>query len=124
MSKTSNQFHALRALRLILCLGSLPLLASATGCASNRTAQNDAERRSAAQRKEDHYTSYRVAAALANDGRYECLREVHVRTFDSVVELSGCVNSSLLKDRAGDIARRVVGIKDVHDGITVKESLN
>jgi len=120
-----NRNRTLRALQLILCLGSFPVLMSVTGCASNRTAQSNTERRNAAaQRKEDHYTSYRVAAALASDGQDLSLKEVKVRTFNNVVELSGCVNSSILKDRAGYIARKVVGIKDVHDGISVKECLN
>jgi osmotically-inducible protein OsmY len=122
MSKTSpNSSQALNALGLILCLGALPLLVGVTGCASNRTAQNATERQAAAQRKDDHAISCRVGAALADDGQYMYLEDVKVRTFKGVVELSGCVNTSTLKDRAGDIAKRVACVRDVHDGIAVRD---
>jgi osmotically-inducible protein OsmY len=122
MSEISpNRGQKLIALRLILCLGSLPLLVGVTGCASNRYTQSAAERQSATQRKDDHYTSYRVGAALASDGQYQSLTGVKVRTCKGEVELSGCVNTSALKDRAGDIARRVVCVREVRDSIIVKE---
>ena len=121
MSKTSpNKSKTLSALGLVLCLGSLPLLVGLTGCVSNRSTQNSAQRQAAAQRKDDHAISCRVGAALADDGQYRYLEDVKVRTFKGVVELSGCVNTSILKDRAGDIARRVACVRDVHDSITVR----
>ena len=122
MSKISpNRIQILKAFRLILCIGSLSSLLSVTGCASNRSAQSAAERQSAAQCKDDHYTSLRVGSALASDGQYQSLQKVKVRTSNGVVELSGCVNTNIMKDRAGDIARRVVCVREVRDSITVKE---
>ena len=47
-----------------------------------------------------------------------------MQTFKSVVQLSGFVNSRDQKNRAGDLAKKVEGIKEVHNNITVKESAN
>jgi osmotically-inducible protein OsmY len=44
-----------------------------------------------------------------------------VETFKGVVQLSGFVNTRDQKDRAGDLARKVKGMTDVENNITVKE---
>jgi len=44
-----------------------------------------------------------------------------VETFKSTVQLSGFVNTRDQKNRAGDIARKVKGVNDVENNITVKE---
>jgi hyperosmotically inducible protein len=44
-----------------------------------------------------------------------------VEIFKGVVPLSGFVNTKDLKNRAGEIARHVEGVRDVRDNITVKE---
>jgi hypothetical protein len=38
-----------------------------------------------------------------------------------MVESNGCVNTSVLKDRTEDIARRVVCVREIRDSTTVKE---
>jgi len=43
-----------------------------------------------------------------------------VETFKDVVQLSGFVNTSDLKSRAGDIARNAAGGRDVRNNITLK----
>ena len=50
--------------------------------------------------------------------------EINVETFKGVVQLSGFVNSRDQKHRAGDLAKKVEGIRDVENNITVKESAN
>jgi hyperosmotically inducible periplasmic protein len=49
---------------------------------------------------------------------------VSVETFKGTVQLSGFVNSRDQKNRAGDLAKNVVAVKDVVNNITVKESSN
>jgi hyperosmotically inducible protein len=44
-----------------------------------------------------------------------------VETFKGVVQLSGFVNTKDQKNRAGDLARKVAGVTDVENNITVKE---
>jgi len=49
---------------------------------------------------------------------------VTVQTFKGVVQLGGFVNSRDQKNRAGDLAKNVEGVKGVENNITVKESAN
>jgi len=118
MKKTSaNTCKSLKVLTLIACLGALPLLGGLTGCAGNRYSQSTGER------IDDHATSSRVRSALSSDTQYK-YDGVNVETFKGVVQLSGFVNSRDQKNRAGDLAKKVEGIKEVANNITVKESAN
>ena len=116
MSKISpNRSKTLNALRLILCLGTLPLLVGVTGCASSRYTQSTGER------IDDRATSSHVRAALADDRQHKYFDGVNVETFKDVVQLSGFVNTRDLKNRAGDIARDAAGGREIRNNITVKE---
>jgi hypothetical protein len=119
MNKTSvNAGTVLGTIGLILALGTLPLLLSVTGCATgNRYEQSTGER------IDDHGTSSRVRSALADDTQYK-YGAVNVETFKGTVQLSGFVNSRDQKNRAGDLAKKVIGVKEVVNNITVKESVN
>ena len=119
MSKTSvNTGTALRTFGLILALGTMPLLLSVTGCATgNRYEQSTGER------IDDHGTSSRVRSALADDTQYK-YGTVNVETFKGTVQLSGFVNSRDQKNRAAELAKKVTGVKEVVNSITVKESVN
>jgi hypothetical protein len=116
MSKTPpNRNKTLNAWGLILCLGAAPLLVGVTGCASSRYTQSTGER------IDDHATSSRVSAALADNHQHKYFDGVNVETFKDVIQLSGFVNTRDLKDRAGDIARDAAGGREVRNNITVKE---
>ena len=116
MSKAlPNRNQTINTLGLILCLGALPLLVGVTGCASSRYTQSTGER------IDDHATSSRVSAALADNHQHKYFDGVNVETFKDVVQLSGFVNTRDLKDRAGDIARDAAGGREVRNNITVKE---
>jgi osmotically-inducible protein OsmY len=118
MKQTSvNTGKALKVFGLILSLGAMPLLLGVTGCAGNRYEQSTGER------IDDHGTSSRVKAALGEDTQYKYGR-VNVETFKGTVQLSGFVNSRDQKNRAGDLAGKVAGVKEVVNNITVKESVN
>ena len=88
-----------------------------TGCAGDRYTQSTGER------IDDKSDSSRVRKALSGDTQYK-YGDVSVQTFKGVVQLSGFVNSRDQKNRAGDLARRVEGVRGVENNITVKESAN
>lgn len=116
MSNTSaNRSKTLNAWGLIICLGALALFGALTGCASSRYTQSTGER------IDDHATSSRVSAALADDPQHKYFEGVNVETFKDVVQLSGFVNTRALRNRAGDIARNAAGGRDVRNNITLKE---
>ena len=116
MKKTSvNTGQASKVLTLILCVGAMPLLLGVTGCTTGSRYEQ-----STGERIDDHGTSSRVRAALADDTQYK-YDGVNVETFKGTVQLSGFVNTKDQKNRAGDIARKVKGATDVENNITVKE---
>jgi osmotically-inducible protein OsmY len=109
-----------RAVKLpvvIGCLAALVAAAGLTGCAGDRYTQSTGER------IDDSRDSSRVRAALSEDAQYK-YETVKVQTFKGVVQLSGFVNSRDQKNRAADIAKKVPGIREVENNITVKESSN
>ena len=116
MTKASvNTGKTLKVLGLVIGLGALPLLLGVTGCTTGSRYEQ-----STGERIDDHGTSSRVRAALADDTQYK-YDGVNVETFKGVVQLSGFVNTRDQKSRAGDIARKVKGATDVENNITVKE---
>jgi osmotically-inducible protein OsmY len=100
-----------------LALGVLVATVGLTGCAGNRYTQSTGER------IDDKADSSRVRSALNADTQYK-YSDVNVQTFKGVVQLSGFVNSRDQKNRAGDLAKKVEGVKEVENNITVKESAN
>jgi hypothetical protein len=117
MKKTSvNTGKTLKVLSLVVSLGALPLLLGVTGC----TTTGSRYEQSSGERIDDHNTSSRVRAVLADDSQYK-YDGVNVETFKGVVQLSGFVNTRDQKARAGDLARQVKGVNDVENNITVKE---
>ena len=118
MTKTSvNKNRSLKVIGLLLTLGALPLVCGVTGCAGNRYTQSTGEH------IDDHADSSRVKKALSDDTQYK-YGDVNVETFKGVVQLSGFVNSRDQKSRAGALAKKVEGIREVENNITVKESAN
>ena len=116
MKKTSvNMGKTLKVLGLVIGLGALPLLLGVTGCTTGSRYEQ-----STGERIDDHGTSSRVRAALADDLQYK-YDGVNVETFKGVVQLSGFVDTKDQKNRAGDLARKVKGVTDVENNITVKE---
>lgn len=112
MSKT------FRILGTILILGVMPLLLGVTGCTTGSRYEQ-----STGERIDDHGTTARVKSALAEDTLYK-YGGVIVETFKGTVQLSGFVNSTDQKNRAEDLARKVVNVKQVVNNITVKETVN
>src|ERR1035441_8023384 len=127
MKNTSvNTGRSLKGLALILCVGALPLLLGVTGCSTPPPIPAPAEsghQQTTGARIDDQNTSGRVNAALAQDIEYKFDR-VKVETFNGTVQLSGFVSSIDQKNRAGDIAGKVEGAKEVQNNITIQVSGN
>lgn len=76
-------------------------------------------RESAGQYVDSAAITAKVEAALAKDPQASAM-QVEVETFKDVVQLSGFVDTPAAKQRAGQIARNVEGVKDVRNDIAVK----
>ena len=118
MKKTSvSTGRVVKLSALITCLGALVIVGGVTGCAGTSTKQSTGEY------IDDKAESARVQKALSADSEYK-YGDVKVQTFKGVVQLSGFVNSRDQKNRAGDLARKVEGVREVENNITVKEAVN
>ena len=119
MFKTSiNRATTLKLAALVICVGALPVFCGVTGCTTGSQ-----YKQSTGEYIDDHGTSSRVKKALADDTQYK-YGDVNVQTFKGVVQLNGFVNSRDQKNRAGDLAKKVEGVREVANNITVKESVN
>ena len=118
MKQTSGiKDRAIKLSALVLTISALAFAGGITGCAGNRYTQSTGEH------IDDKADSSRVRKALNADTQYK-YDDVNVQTFKGVVQLSGFVNSRDQKNRAGDLAKKVEGIKEVENNITVKETAN
>jgi hyperosmotically inducible periplasmic protein len=116
MKQTSvSTGRILKLSALILSVGALAMAGGLTGCAGDRYTQSTGER------IDDKGDSSRVRERLSEDTQYK-YEDVKVQTFKGVVQLSGFVNSRDQKNRAGELARKVEGVKEVENNITVKET--
>lgn len=95
-------------LLLTVTLGVAPLVW--TGCAVT------SGRESAGQYTDDKAITAKVKTALARDPNVKA-SQVNVTTFRGVVQLSGFVDSTFAKERAGILAREVQGVVDVHNDL-------
>ena len=107
--------RSLSVLALTLCLGALPLAALMTGCTTGSRYHQ-----STGEYIDDHGLSSDVKKALNHDTLFK-YDDVNVITFKGVVQLNGFVNNSDQKSRAGDLATKVFGVKEVKNNITIKE---
>ena len=107
--------RVLKLSALILSVSALAMVGGMTGCAGDRYTQSTGER------IDDKANSSRVRDRLSEDTQYK-YEDVKVQTFKGVVQLSGFVNSRDQKNRAGDLAKKVEGVKEVENNITVKET--
>ena len=89
------------------------LILAFAGCAATRTSE------STGGYVDDSVITTKVKAELVNDPVTKS-REISVETFKGVVQLSGFVNTSQEKVRAGEIARNVNGVVNVKNNINVK----
>lgn len=86
---------------------------------SNNLNVGGEERRSVGTTLDDSVITAKVKTALASD-QTVAAHNVNVETRDGVVQLAGFVDSSEQKQQAGEVARRVAGVKDVDNQLEVK----
>lgn len=100
----------------ILCVCVTPVIAGSlvVGCAGDRYHESTGET------IDDSAITVRVKSALGGDPQYK-YGEVHVTTFKGTVQLSGFVNSKDARSRAEDLAKNVEGVKQVDNGIAMRE---
>lgn len=104
----------IQSIGIAIWLGIVATLIITSGCAGDRYHQSTGEH------VDDRATSMRVKRALGDDAQYK-YPMVEVKTFKGTSQLSGFVNTRGQKSRAGEIAKRVQGVRDVENNITVKE---
>ena len=99
----------LKSLGATLCLAAV-----LTACAGTST------RESTGEWIDDSSITARVKTAMIRDSEVHA-RNVEVETFRGKVQLSGFVDSPSQKDRAGQLASTVPGVKSVLNEIVVKD---
>jgi hyperosmotically inducible periplasmic protein len=108
-SKSSLKVLALAA----LFSSGLGLIVLQTGCAATPTKESTGEY------VDDSTITAKVKAAFIHDDTVKAF-DVSVVTFKGVVQLSGFVDTHDQKTRAGELAAKVTGVRDVENRITVK----
>lgn len=76
-------------------------------------------KRSPGQYVDDKVIAAKVKAALVEDPGVKAL-QIHVETFEGIVQLSGFVDNPEQIIRAGDIARGIEGVKSVKNDLVVR----
>lgn len=103
----------IKTLLVVGTLSSVPLMMS-SGCSATAT------RESTGEYVDDSAITTKVKAAFVKDETVKA-RDVSVETFKGVVQLSGFVNTLTEKDRAGQVAAGISGVRDVKNNIVVKQ---
>ncbi len=107
--KTSLRICALAA----VFGGGVGLVTLQTGCAATPTKESTGEY------VDDATITTKVKAAFVHDDYIKSF-DISVETFTGTVQLSGFVDNSAQKYRAGEVAREVKGVQDVKNNLTVK----
>jgi hyperosmotically inducible periplasmic protein len=115
---TLSSNRSIRFLAIGMCLTSIPLFLTATGCQSRNVHDQ-----TAGQRIDDLQTTSRVSTALSSDVIYK-FDTVNVETFNGNVQLSGFASSREQAERAAEIARKTPGVRNVINNITLRDAVN
>ncbi|HEV2696051.1 MAG TPA: BON domain-containing protein [Verrucomicrobiae bacterium] len=102
-------------LAFLLTFATVTTMTLFTGCVAG-----DKYSRSTGQYVDDKGIDSRVRDALNDNAEYK-FEGVKVVSFKSRVQLSGFVDTGAQKDTAGDITKKVQGVRDVDNAITVKD---
>jgi osmotically-inducible protein OsmY len=94
-------------LRLLICL---VLVVSVAGCAGGKTS------RSTGEYLDDSSITTKVKSSILATAKLETL-DITVDTFRGVVQLSGFVDSEQDSNLAAEVARKVPGVKTVHNNL-------
>ena len=97
-------------LRLLI---SLVLVVTVAGCAGGKKHESTGEY------LDDSAITSKVKTSILTDSKLKSL-QISVETFKGDVQLSGFVDSTEHADRAAEVARKVPGVKTVHNHLIVK----
>jgi len=96
-----------------LCISGAGLVALQSGCSSTATHESTGEY------VDDATITTKVKAAFIKDDYIKSM-PISVETYKGVVQLSGFVDNAEQKQRAGEVARSITGVRDVKNSLTVK----
>ena len=99
-----------RILQVVVCVG---ILTAFMGCASTQKHESTGEY------VDDTVITTKVKTAIFNEDTLKTF-QINVKTHQGVVQLSGFVDSGKSVSKAGEVARRVVGVKEVKNDLIVK----
>jgi hyperosmotically inducible protein len=104
-----------KIISMALCLGLVTTgaVGTLTGCAGNSNT------RSTGTYIDDKTVQRQVSSALSDNGEYK-FDQVNVDVYRGTCQLSGFVDTSAQKEKAGDIAKGVQGVMAVANNITVR----
>ena len=107
-------------LKKIVLVGGMSVMVALTGCEMLNDHSGD---RTAGRALDDKTITSTVEHDLNREPVYK-FNGVDVKTYAGVVQLSGFVDTSEQKSRAGDIARHAEGVTQVVNNITLKPQGN
>jgi len=97
-------------LQLVVCVG---MLTAFMGCAATQ------KHESTGQYVDDTVITTKVKTAIFNEDTLKML-QINVKSYQGVVQLSGFVDSAKSVSKAGEVARRIEGVKEVKNDLLVK----
>jgi hyperosmotically inducible periplasmic protein len=110
----------------MLSLACILGIAASTAACPDRLPEVEritAERHEEAFGMDDAAITLTVRAELADDEEIRPVNDIDVSTEDGVVRLSGEVPDEKMRQRAEAVARRVEGVRDVHNDLRVADEL-
>jgi osmotically-inducible protein OsmY len=102
--------ESFRIVRLLACLALAPAFSS---CATTQKHESTGEY------VDDSVLTTKVKAAILDEATLKTL-QINVETFKGVVQLSGFVDSAEHVARAGEVAARIQGVKEVKNDLVAK----
>lgn len=104
--------------RLLKSLVCVVLMTASIGYASMGYAASE-KHESTGEYVDDSVITTKVKSAIFNDATLKTM-QIKVKTYKGVVQLSGFVDSAQSVTRAGEVAKRVKGVKEVKNDLVVK----
>ena len=103
-------FERFRIVRFLACLALAPAF---LGCAATQNHESTGEY------VDDSVLTTKVKAAILDETTLKTL-QINVETFKGVVQLSGFVDSVEHVAKAGEVAARIQGVKEVKNDLVAK----
>jgi osmotically-inducible protein OsmY len=98
--------------------------AAVAGCSSTQESGGAEHAGASAGRViDDSVITSKVKAALIADSTTKA-HQIEVETYQGTVQLSGFVDSSEARQRAGELAKQVAGVKSVKNSLALRSSTN